>query len=138
MYQIIIMLLYLFSPGIQQKTPFVQSSFLGTWHGFSICVDRNRDPACSDEEVVYVVKDIPSVHDTVQMEAFKMINGQRISMGVLHLGYSQSSHVWSFELISRVHAVWTFQVIDSTVNGTLKELPSMRLIRKVHANRVGG
>jgi hypothetical protein len=136
MFQLMIILLCLLPPGRQDKTLPGVNSFLGTWHGTSLCVDRNTDTACKDEEVAYDVKGIPSVRDTVEMEAFKIINGQRVSMGVLRLSYSQGSHSWSFELAARVHAVWTFQVTDSTLNGTLAELPSKRLIRRVHANRI--
>ena len=136
MFRFMIFLLCFLRPGVQQKTLTADKSFLGTWHGTSICVDRNRDTACKDEEVVYVVKAIRSVRDTVEMEAFKIINGQRVSMGVANIAYSQRSHVWSFELLARVHAVWAFQVNDSTLDGRLVELPSKRLIRKVHANRI--
>ena len=132
----VIILFFLLSPGTQQKTPSPENSFIGTWHGTSICVDRMTDGACKDEEVVYVVKGIRSVRDTVEMEAFKIINGERVSMGTMNPAYSHGSHLWTFELDTRVHAFWAFQVNDSTVNGTLAELPSKRLIRKVHAGRI--
>ena len=134
--QFIFVLLCLLPPGVQDKTPTTENSFIGSWHGTSICVDRKMDIACRDEEVVYVVKSIPSVRDTVAMEAFKIINGERVSMGILNPIYLHGSHEWTFELGARVHAVWTFQVSDSTLNGTLAELPSKRLIRRVLANRV--
>jgi hypothetical protein len=70
------------------------------------------------------------------MEAFKIIDGRRVSMGVLNLSTSRGSHAWSFELATRVHGVWTFQVNETTLTGTLAELPSKRLIRKVYAIRI--
>ncbi len=136
MVQFLILLWCFLPPGIQHKKPSIENAFLGTWHGTSLCVDRNTDIACKDEEVIYVVKDIPSVRDTVAMEAFKIISGQRVSMGMLPLAYSHSSHAWSCELATRARAVWIYQVNDSTLNGTLAELPSMRLMRKVVANRI--
>ena len=124
------------SPLIQQKTPSLGNQFIGSWHGTSICVDRKTDTACKDEEVVYVVKRIPSVRDTVEMEAFKIINSERVSMGTLNLQFSRSTDMWTFELAARAHALWAFQVKDSTITGTLLEMPSKRLIRQVQANRV--
>lgn len=135
MNQFLIVLLFSFSPGMQQKTPPTENGFIGTWHGASICVDCKLDAACKDEEVVYVVKGIHAVQDTVEMEAYKIVDGERVSMGVMRPGYSRGSDVWAFELAARVHALWTFQVKDSTVSGTLVELPSKRLIRAVHVSR---
>jgi hypothetical protein len=134
----LIVVLFSLYPGLQQTTPSIENRFIGTWHGTSICVDRKTDTACKDEEVVYVVKGIRAVRDTVEMEAFKIINGERISMGMLRPAYSRSSDLWTFELAARVHALWTFQVKDSTVHGSLVELPSKRMIRKVHASRIKG
>ena len=136
MNEFVIILFFFLSPGMQQKTPSAGNSFVGTWHGTSICVDHERDSACKDEEVVYVVKGIRSVRDTVEMEAFKIINGERVSMGTMKLAYSEASHLWTFELVTRVHAFWAYEVNDSTANGTLAELPSNRLIRKVFVSRI--
>ncbi len=131
-----LLLFCVLTPGLQQKTAPAKSPLLGTWHGSSLCVDHNRDAACKDEEVVYVVTGLPSIRDTVEMEAFKIINGQRVSMGLLRPARLPGSQSWSCELATRVHAVWTFQAKDSTLTGTLAELPSKRLIRKVNATRI--
>ncbi len=136
MLKYVVTLLCFLSFDVQRKPPSAENSFLGTWHGTSVCVDRTTDTACKDEEVVYVVKAIPSVRDTVEMEAFKIINGERVSMGTLNPAYSQASRQWTFELGARVRAVWAFQVKDSTLTGTLSELPSKRLIRRAYASRV--
>ncbi len=136
MYHFVIILFFLLSSVTQQKTPAAQNSLIGTWHGTSICVDRERDSACKDEEVVYVVKRIPSTRDTVEMEAFKIINGHRVSMGTMNFVYTRGSHSWTYALIARVHALWTYQASDSTLIGTLAELPSKRLMRRVYAHRV--
>ncbi len=136
MNQIFLVVLLTLYPGTQQNTPSNENRFIGSWHGASICVDRQTDTACKDEEVVYVVKGIPSVRDTVEAEAFKIINGERESMGMMRFVYSRGSDSWSFELAGKVHALWSFQVKDSTINGSLVELPSKRLIRTVHASRM--
>ncbi len=136
MYQFVFILSCFLITGRQQKTVSVENSFIGTWHGSSICADPQKDRACKDEEVVYVVKEINSVPDTVEMEAFKIINGKRVSMGLLRPGYSRNSNLWRYELDTRVHAEWSFQVNGSKLIGTLKELPSRRLIRNVNASRI--
>ena len=103
MNQCVLILFLLFSPGTQQNKPSAVHSFVGTWHGTSICVDRTTDSACRDEEVVYVVKGISSVRDIVAMEAFKIINGERVPMGAMNFAYSQNSHEWTFELNASPH-----------------------------------
>ncbi len=97
MMKILITLIFILSSGTGQKSQPAEYSLLGTWHGTSICVDPQRDSACKDEEVVYVVNGIPSVRDTVEMEAFKIINDQRVSMGILSLAHSQGSRLWTVE-----------------------------------------
>jgi hypothetical protein len=136
MNQFLIVVLLFLCPGMPQNTPSPENRFIGTWHGTSICVDRKTDTACKDEEVVYVVKGLPAIRDTVEMEAFKIVNGERLSMGMMRLAHSQRFDLWSFEVAARVHALWAFQAKDSTVNGTLAELPLKRLIRQVHARRI--
>ena len=136
MNHVLILVLFSLLYGLHQDTPTIEHRFVGTWHGTSVCVDRKTDTACRDEEVVYVVKGIPSVRDTVDMEAFKITNGERVSMGMMRFAYSRGSDTWTFELAGRIHALWAFQVKDSTANGSLVELPSKRLIRVVHAGRV--
>jgi hypothetical protein len=134
--QVLIVVLFSLYPGLQQTAPSIENRIIGTWHGTSMCADRKSDTACKDEEVVYVVKGMRAVRDTVGMEAFKIINGERISMGMLTLAYSRGSDLWTFELAARVHALWAFQVKDSTAHGSLVELPSKRLIRTVHVSRI--
>ncbi len=136
MNQVLILVLFSLYPGVHQNTPSLENRFVGTWHGTSVCADRKTDTSCKDEEVVYVVKGIPVVRDTVDMEAFKIINGERVTMGMMRFAYSRGSDRWTFELAGRVHALWAFQVSDSTASGSLVELPSKRLIRVVRANRI--
>ena len=108
---------------------------LGNWHGSSICVDKKTDPACKDEEVIYTVVPIDSIPNAVFFHAFKVIKGTPEPMGDFTLAYSDSVHFWSVEFSGRLRARWSFQINDTLLNGTLREIPSERLIRQVVASR---
>jgi hypothetical protein len=107
---------------------------LGTWRGTSICVDHAKDPACRDEVVVYDIDSLVGT-DSVLFKADKIVGGKRQPMGEMHFGYDPKGTTWSCELKTRVHALWSFQPGDSVMRGTLVELPSHRLVRRVLVKR---
>lgn len=111
---------------------------LGTWRGTSICVDRQVDRACQDEEVIYDIDSASSPRGPVRMRADKIVSGVRQPMGVLRLGFDSTTHIWSAELSTRFSGRWSFEVKGDVLEGTLKELPSERLVRRVKAHRAHG
>ncbi|HJQ66543.1 MAG TPA: hypothetical protein VJ816_09215 [Gemmatimonadales bacterium] len=111
------------------------AGILGTWHGTSICVDRARDTACHDEEVIYTVDSAAGPTGPVRMVADKVVNGSRESMGELRLRYDTTTGAWSAELQGRFHMRWSFEPKGDAMSGTLVELPSGRRIRRVDARR---
>ena len=112
------------------------AGILGTWRGTSVCVDRRADPACGDEEVVYVVDSAAGPRGPVRMRADKIVNGLRESMGALRLAYDSTTRSWSAELTLRLRVRWSFTPKDDQLAGTLVEVPSGRLIRRISARRV--
>jgi hypothetical protein len=109
---------------------------LGTWAGTSMCMDRRTDVSCKDENVVYVFRKLGSSSDSVMLDAFKIIKGERVPMGSLPFVFSLRSGEWMCEFTTRVHGLWTYQVRDSSIIGTLVELPSKRLIRQAAVHRI--
>ena len=111
------------------------SLIVGTWRGSSICVDPARDTACRNEEVIYEVDAAASATGPVQMRADKIVDGSRQAMGAFELRYDATTHAWSAELQTRLHVRWSFEPTGDRLAGTLSELPSGRLIRRVAARR---
>jgi hypothetical protein len=118
-----------------QSRPGPVAGILGTWHGTSICVDRARDTACHDEEVIYQVDSAAGPAGPVRMVADKVVDGARESMGELRLRYDTTTRAWSAELRARSHMRWSFEPKGDAMSGTLIELPSGRLIRRVAVRR---
>src|SRR5262245_56592552 len=57
----------------------------GTWRGSSLCVNRQALPSCADEQVVYDIAATAGKAHTVTVKADKIVDGQRVPMGVLDL-----------------------------------------------------
>jgi hypothetical protein len=110
-------------------------AILGSWRGSSICVDPARDTACRDEQVIYHVDSAVGPSGPVRMVADKVVNGSRQPMGGFQLSYDPATHVWSADLRMRVHARWSFEPNGDQMVGTLTDLPSGRLIRRVAVRR---
>ena len=112
------------------------SRILGKWHGSSICIDTKTDVACKDEEIIYsFVPD--TVRSSILLHGFKVVNGKAEPMYDLDLDYSDSSRVWSADYIGRIRIRWSYQIKDTLLSGTLIELPTGRLIRRVIATKYG-
>jgi len=118
-----------------QAAPGPADTILGTWRGSSTCADPTRDTACRDEEVIYEVDSAASPNGPVRMLADKVVNGSRQPMGGFHLTYDAVQRVWSVELRTRIRARWSFAPAGDKMSGTLTEVPSGRLIRRVAVRR---
>lgn len=118
-----------------QDAPGPANAILGTWRGSSTCVDPASDTACRDEEVIYQVDSAASPNGPLRMVADKVVNGSRQPMGTLHLSYDAVQRVWSVEFRTRTQVRWSFAPAGDTMSGTLTEVPSGRLIRRVAVRR---
>lgn len=110
-------------------------SILGEWRGSSLCADRRADPACADEQVIYRIDSTAGSPMRVRVRADKVVNGVREDMGDLHMQYDSTAHAWFADLTMRLQVRWSFQALGDTLTGSLTELPSGRLIRRVRARR---
>jgi hypothetical protein len=105
---------------------------VGTWSGSSVCVDRQAAPACNDEQVVYEINASPGKPNTVTVKADKVVDGKRVSMGVLEFTHDAKSSSWTSEFETpRVHALWRLTVTGAMLAGTLTLLPSKAVVRKI-------
>jgi hypothetical protein len=105
---------------------------VGSWSGSSVCVDRQAAPACNDERVVYEISASPGKPDTVTANADKVVDGKRLSMGVLEFTHDAKSGSWTSELETpRVHALWRVTVNGAVLTGTLTLLPSRAVVRRI-------
>ncbi len=108
----------------------------GTWRGTSICVDHATDTACKDEQVTYRLRSSAAHPDSIAMAAGKIIDGKEEPMGDLELGLDPKTGELAMVLTSpRFHGRWAFRIQGDTMTGTLVELPSGRLVRRVAAKR---
>ena len=109
---------------------------VGTWSGTSVCVDRQAAPACNDEQVVYEIKASPGKPNTVSANADKVVDGKRVSMGVLEFTHDAKSGSWTSELDTPgVHALWRLTVNGATLTGTMALVPSKAVVRKMDLRR---
>jgi hypothetical protein len=105
---------------------------VGTWRGTSACVNRQAAPACTDEQVIYEIVASPGQPDSVTVSADKVVDGKRVSMGVLDFTREATSRSWTSQLDTpRMHALWRLSVSGATLSGTLTLLPSKAVVRRI-------
>lgn len=111
-----------------------RDALLGEWHGTSTCTDRKVAPACKDEVVVY--RFAPVGRDTARLAAYKIVTGEEQPMGELDFVRNARTGEWVSEFrTSRVHATWSFRVADTLMTGTLVDLPTGAVVRRVRVTR---
>ena len=120
----------------QDDSANIAERIVGTWHGTSICVDQETDRACKDEEVIYVFEQPGYRKDSVVLKASKIVNGAPVPMYEATFTYAPATKTWNSEFKTRIHGRWSYQVTDSVMHGTLVELPSGRLARRVLVRRI--
>jgi predicted GH43/DUF377 family glycosyl hydrolase len=118
----------------QARTP--AAAMVGTWHGTSLCVDKQVDRACRDEEVLYEIDSAAGPRGPVRWQADKIVNGVRENMGVSRLTYDSTAQNWFFDMQTRFHGRWTVAVRGDSLLGELQELPAHRLVRRIAVGRV--
>jgi len=111
------------------------SKIVGTWRGTSTCVDRAAAPACNDETVVYEVTAVDGAADRVRIQADKIVNGERGTMGTIEYRLS-SDGSWKGEFQSpRARSAWRLVVDGDRMTGTGTLLPSNAVIRRMELTR---
>ena len=106
----------------------------GSWRGKSVCTDRQRAPACKDEEVLYEFT--PVTESKVHQKADKLVDGNAVPMGELDFDYDSNGRVWKSEFESpRFHGLWTYSVAGDRLTGMLVDVPTRAVLRTVSCGR---
>jgi hypothetical protein len=111
-----------------------QATILGSWHGTSTCVDKVAYPSCHDEEVIYDVAAI-SGSDSVTLRADKVVNGAREFMGEFRFGSPRPGQWEALVGSTRFHGRMTLTIVEDDMTGTLVDIPSSRVVRRVVLQR---
>src|SRR3954469_10242674 len=87
------------------------SKLAGDWSGESICVNKEKFPACKDEQVVYHVVVASGKTDTVTITADKIVKGKPEPMGTFDFVYDARRQTLTSEFKNeRVHIIFELAV----------------------------
>lgn len=112
------------------------SKLVGDWSGESVCVNREKFPACRDERVIYHVALAEGKSDTVTVTADKLVNGKPETMGVIAFVYDARKQTLAGEFRnSRVHISMEFAVKGDTLEGGFYSLPDRTQARRVRVKK---
>ena len=112
------------------------SKLVGDWFGESICVNKEKFPACKDEQVVYHVALASGKKDTVTIAADKIVNGKPEAMGPFDFIYDARTRTLISEFKNdRVHIIFELAVKGDLLEGTLSSLPEKTLVRRIKVKK---
>jgi hypothetical protein len=112
------------------------SKLVGSWSGESVCVDKEKFPACRDEQVVYRIVESSGKANMVTVTMDKIVGGKPETMGVLDFVYDAQKQTLSgeFERNNR-RGIWEFTVRGDALEGTLATLPERTIARRVKVKK---
>lgn len=116
------------SGAARSSTPSGAADPIGVWRGTSTCLVQPS--ACHDEIVVYRITQA-AAHDSVSVNARKIVNAQEEEMGVLACGLAARGA--SLRCAMR-NGVWRFAIHGDSLLGELR-LPDGTRFRDVRAIR---
>jgi len=124
----------------QEEKPEAQGSeiskLVGDWSGESICVNKEKFPACNNERVVYHIVVTSGKTDTVTITADKIVNNKPVTMGTFDFVYNARRQTLTSELQNdRVHIIFEFAVKGDFLEGTLATLPERTLMRRIKVKK---
>ena len=109
---------------------------VGNWKGESLCVNKEKFPACNDEQVVYHIKKSAAAPDVVTIAADKIVNGKPEEMGVFDFKYDSGKGTLMCEFTRNAgRGVWEFAIKGDSMEGTLTTLPEKYLVWKIKVKR---
>ncbi len=112
------------------------SKLVGNWSGESICVNKEKFPACNDEQVVYRIVVATGKPNTVTITADKIVNGKPETMGVFDFAYDTQKRMLTSEFKnSRVHLFFELAVQGNVLEGSLASLPDRTLVRRIKVKK---
>jgi hypothetical protein len=112
------------------------SKLIGDWSGESVCTDKEKVPACNDEQVVYHVVATSGKSDTVTITADKIVNGKRVTMGAFDFVYDVQKQTLTSEVKnSKGNIIFELAVKGDTLEGTLSTLPDKAIVRRIKVKK---
>ena len=112
------------------------SKLVGDWVGESICVNKEKFPACNSEKVVYHIKEVAGKPDTINLAADKIVNGNPEAMGTFDFVYDARRRTLTSEFKNdRVHIIFELAVKGDLLEGTLSTLPERTLVRRIKVKK---
>jgi len=102
---------------------------IGTWEGDSICT--LPDSPCHDEHALYRIKPDKDDPDKLTLEGFKVVDKKPQFMGDLACKYAAENKVLTCSGNTPKRDIWTFQVGDATMDGTLTIGKEKTIYRKI-------
>jgi hypothetical protein len=110
---------------------------LGVWHGTSLCTDREVAPACKDEQVRYTFTRLEGpAPGRYHLAADKLVNGEYARMGDLDFAFDPAQATWTSEFQNaRFHGVWSLRLGSDGLEGTLVDVPTGKVVRRIAVRR---
>ena len=118
------------------QTKAASPQVVGNWKGESLCVNKEKFPACNDEQVIYHIKKSAAASDAYTIAADKIVNGKPEEMGVFDFKYDSGKNTLVCEFTrNERRGVWEFVIKGDSMEGTLTTLPEKYLVRKIKVKR---
>jgi hypothetical protein len=102
---------------------------IGTWEGDSVCTVP--DSPCHDEHALYRVKPDKDDPDKLALEAFKIVDKRPQFMGTISCKFAAEEQVLTCTGNTPKRDVWSFNVGEGTMDGTLTIGKEKQLYRKI-------
>jgi hypothetical protein len=109
---------------------------VGDWRGESICVNKEKWPACKDEVVVYHIKRVADKPLTINLSADKIVNGKPENMGDFDFVYDAEKETLTSEFKNeRVHLTLEFAVKGDVLEGGIFSYPDRTQARRIKVTK---
>jgi hypothetical protein len=106
---------------------------IGTWEGESICTVPNSP--CHDEHVVYEIAPDAKVPDKLNLNAYKIVNGEKRFIEALNCTWQKAGNILSCTYRGKYVDDWEFNVTAKEMTGTLVVGKERQLYRKVSVTK---
>ena len=121
---------------VRPQQPNGIDRLVGDWKGESICVNKDKFPACKDEVVVYHVKKIAHKPNVVNLSADKIVDGKPEFMGDFDFVYPRPKYVLLTDFKNeRVHLTIAFDVKGDVLEGGIFTFPEKIQARKIKVKK---
>ena len=119
-----------------QQPPDERARLTGNWTGESICVNREKFPACKDEQVIYRLVPARDKANIINITMDKLVAGKPETMGDSDFTYDrQRGTLVSEYTYNKNHLLWEFTVKGAVMEGTLTALPEKTLVRRIKVTK---